>query len=132
VKQRLRREALAVPVVAGVLLLAVDAIAASGERVIGQASGSGENAGAQAEGEARSPKALYVRGSATPAQPVTVNWYIVCNYPAFEVKDKKGVWTLQPPFKKKVPFPKKKPLKCGLSVSGSIASGDVSITLLAR
>jgi hypothetical protein len=102
------------------------------ERVIGQATGSGLEATAVAEGEAKKPRALLVRATADPAQAIRVSWYVVCNYPAFEVQDRKGVFTLQPPFTKKIPFPKKKPLKCGLSVSASIADGTIDVTLLAR
>lgn len=102
------------------------------ERVIGSATATGLEATAVAEGNARSPKALLVQATAEPGQSVTVSWYVVCNYPAFEVQDRKGTFTLQPPFKKKIPFPKKKPLKCGLSVSAAIADGTVNVNLLAR
>lgn len=105
---------------------------AAKEKVIGQDSASGVNATAIADGDAKSPKALYVAVDASPAQSIQVDWYVVCNYPAFEVQDRKGSFTAQPPFRKKIPFPKKKPLKCGLSVSASIAEGDVNLTLLAR
>ena len=103
------------------------------ERVIGQASASGLNATAIAEGDARkNPKALFVQVEATAGQAVQVDWYVVCNYPAFEVRDRKGSFTAQPPFEKRIPFPKRKPIKCGLSVSAGIAEGDVTLTLLAR
>lgn len=102
------------------------------DRVIGEASGSGLEAAAIAEGDAKRPRALFIQAEATPTQDVRVSWYVVCKYPAFEVQDRKGTFTLQPPFKKKIPFPKKKPLSCGLSVSASIQEGDVHVTLLAR
>jgi hypothetical protein len=119
--------------VASAAILATAAVASIAvDKVIGQNSASGVNAQAQAEGNAKKPKALFVQVEATAGQTVRVNWYMACNYPAFEVQDRKGVINAQAPFKRKLPFPKKDPLKCGLSVSASIAEGDVSLTLLSR
>lgn len=129
---RLRALAVLALAVASLWFVGTATPSSARERVIGSATASGLTATAVVEGNAKKPKALLVQATAEPGQPITVSWYVVCNYPAFEVQDRKGTFTLQAPFKQKIPFPKKKPLKCGLSVSASIADGAVSVDLLAR
>lgn len=129
---RVRALAILTLAVTSLWLVGTATPSSAGERVIGSATASGLDASAVVDGNAKKPKALLVQATAEPGQPITVSWYVVCNYPAFEVQDRKGTFTLQAPFKKKIPFPKRKPLKCGLSVSAGIADGTVSVNLVAR
>ena len=79
----MRKTLLTALATAAALMVVAAAVAGSAakEKVIGQASGSGLNATAVAEGDAKSPKALFVQVDANPAQAVQVDWYVVCNSP---------------------------------------------------
>jgi hypothetical protein len=96
---------------------------------IGSKSGSGDFAIALASGTATKPKAVYVAVFATPTQPVSVNWSLVCSKGA-SAGSKSGDFTTSSSAKRKLRLSTSNPDSCTVSASGQLARGGKIVVRL--
>ena len=132
---RLRRTAATVLAAALVVAVACAPALAKPGKLLGKGTDNGFPI-AYANGLARDPKALLVRITATPRQPVEVLWQVTCRRGGKKAKVPAGDYTTTSNKLKKLKMGTKSPDDCTVDVQAAYVTADVSgfikIELFAR